>query len=88
MKKITPIITLWIALFWCLDLSAQMKDSLSKPKVQFCSKNEFGGLIGIGRMKDASDYPIRNPEWALEVISTNGIRCDQWFVGVGFGIRA
>ncbi len=75
-------------LFSALNISAQTADSVSKPKIQFCSKNELGGLIGIGRLKDASDYPTWNPEWAVELISTNGIRYEPWFVGVGFGIRA
>lgn len=79
---------IWLlSFFFVLNVSAQTTDSVPKPKVRFCSKNELGGLIGIGRMKDASDYLIWNPEWAVELISTNGIRYEPWFVGVGFGVR-
>lgn len=74
-------------LFCALNASAQTTDSLSKPKIRFCSKNELGGLIGIGQMKDASDYPVHNSEWALELISTNGIRYASWFMGIGAGLR-
>lgn len=87
MTKTVHRFLFFISLFVSVNCISQTKDSISKPKVQFCSKNELGGLIGIGRMKDASDYPIRNPEWALELTSTNGIRINSWFIGIGLGVR-
>lgn len=87
MMKIGHILCFYTLMFWSLSSFAQTKDSLVKPEIKFCSKNEFGGLIGIGRMKDKSDYLIWNPEWALELTSTNGIRYAPWFVGIGVGVR-
>lgn len=61
MMKTIHILSLCMSMFWSINSFAQTKDSLVKPEIKFCSKNEFGGLIGIGRMKDKSDYLIWNP---------------------------
>lgn len=87
MKITQQIICVVFSLFWICDLTAQGKDSGSKTAVQFCSKNELGGLIGIGHVQNPADYKVRNAEWALEMVSINGIRYNPWFVGAGFGIR-
>nr|WP_294857969.1 hypothetical protein [uncultured Fluviicola sp.] len=79
---------LFTSLFWHLNSFAQTKDSVCRSKIQFCSKNELGGLIGIGHIKNPNDYLVRNPEWAVELTSTNGIRYNPWFVGIGLGVRA
>ncbi|AEA43976.1 hypothetical protein [Fluviicola taffensis] len=88
MIKVNQILILVAFLFGSLNSYAQTKDSISKPKASFCSKNELGGLIGIGRIKDPNDYVVRNLEWALELTSINGIRYNPWFVGIGVGIRS
>lgn len=85
---------LFLSSFWFLNqLSAQEKDSIQKakidfsvlePKIRFCSRNELGGLIGIGHVQDMG----QNPEWALELTSINGIRYKPLFVGIGVGIRS
>lgn len=66
---------------------SQTPDSVQKVEIQFCSKNELGGLIGIGHIKGLDDVVIKNPEWALELTSTNGIQIKQWFLGIGTGVR-
>lgn len=88
MIKVNQILILVAFLFGSLNSYTQTKDSISKPKASFCSKNELGGLIGIGRIKDPSDYVVWNPEWALELTSINGIRYKPLFVGIGVGIRS
>ena len=94
MTKTTFILFLFLSRF--LSLSAQTGDSLRKgkidfsvlePKVHFCSKNELGGLIGIGRIDDPYDYRMQNPEWGLELTSTNGIQYGSFFAGIGAGVR-
>jgi hypothetical protein len=83
------IYILLFALFYCVWNSySQTPDSLPKTKIQFCSKNELGGLIGIGHIKGLDDVVIKNPERALELTSTNGMEIKQWFLGVGLGVRA
>lgn len=61
--------------------------SVLEPKVQFSSKNELGGLIGIGRIDDPYDYHMQNLEWGLELTSTNGIQYRGFFAGIGTGVR-
>ncbi|TSJ45529.1 hypothetical protein [Fluviicola chungangensis] len=96
MKSSIIAIASFISLSWNLNAYAQTNDSLGKSKIdfsvlerriQFSSKNELGGLKGIGRLKDASDYTAHNSEWALELTSTNGIQTGSFFAGIGTGVR-
>lgn len=77
----------FVLLLGCFSSLAQPEDSLQKTKAFFCSRNELGGLIGIGHIKGLDDMVIKNPEWAMELTSTNGIRFNQWFIGAGAGFR-
>lgn len=80
-------VLLFVSFFSVWSNYSQTPDSLQRPKPLFCSKNEFGGLIGIGHIKGLDDVVIKNPEWALELTSTNGIQIKQWFLGIGTGLR-
>ncbi len=88
--------SLLLFLFGFLKVSAQTGDSIQKgkidfsvlqPKARFSSKNELGGLLGIGKVKDGNDYILHNPEWGLELTSTNGIQYGSFFAGIGTGVR-
>ena len=69
------------------DSLGKIDFSVLAPKPLFCSKNELGGLIGIGNIRNPNDYQMWNPDWALELTSTNGIRYAPWFLGIGVGVR-
>lgn len=87
MKVTQLVICLWLSLICIPDSIAQTKDSLSKPKIQFCSRNELGTFIGMGTVKGSDDFYHPNREVLLELSSANGIRYDRFFVGLGVGIR-
>lgn len=87
MHRSTHILILFLILFGDQISYAQTQDSLLGSKVQFSSQNELGGLIGIGHIKGLDDLVIKNPEWAFELASTNGIQVKQWFLGIGVGVR-
>jgi hypothetical protein len=71
-----------------MNLYAQEKDSLSRPKIQFCSKNEFGVWFGIGSIyKEKGGDHWSNSSKILEMTTSNGIQYDRLFVGLGIGIR-
>jgi hypothetical protein len=84
----TPLYILLFTLFFSVwNSHSQTSDSLQKTNIRFASKNELGGLIGMGHIKGLDDVVIKNPEWALELTSTNGIQMKQWFLGIGAGVR-
>lgn len=71
-----------------LNSFAQTKDSLSKPRIQFCSKNEFGVWIGIGSIyKEKGGDHWSNSSKILELTTSNGFQYDRLFIGLGVGIR-
>lgn len=84
----TPLYILLFTLFFSVwNSHSQTSGSLQKTNIRFASKNEWGGLIGMGHIKGLDDVVIKNPEWAMELTSTNGIQIKQWFLGIGAGVR-
>ena len=84
-----------ISLFWCFSSLAQ-NDSLGKakidfsvlkPKIQFCSKNELGVFLGLGRIENNVETVHSNKETILELTTTNGIQYGSFFAGIGTGVR-
>ncbi|WP_300661417.1 hypothetical protein [Fluviicola sp.] len=84
---IQRVICLWLFLFCIANATAQNGDSPPKPRIQFCSKNEFGVSMGMGTIKGMDDFDYRNKESVLELSSSNGIRYGRLFVGAGIGVR-
>lgn len=80
------LLTLFCIFLW-VNSHAQTKDSLVKPKIQFCSKNEFGALIGTGSIENDANIPVSPQEFVLELVTSNGVQFDRVFAGLGLGVR-